>query len=76
MANKHSLSRIDNMTAVVDIAKIGTCHSRKRYKLTQDMWDWCIGEKQFSQLLPTLLARKILQLMLNLESQERKLNGL
>ena len=41
------LVRIDNMTAVVDIAKTGTCHARKRNKLTQDIWDWCIKNNFF-----------------------------
>ena len=47
LANKHLLVRIDNMTAVADIAKMGTCHSRERNKLTQDIWDWCIKNNVF-----------------------------
>ena len=34
--------RIDNMTAVSDIGKMGTSHSRKRNALTREIWDWCI----------------------------------
>ena len=34
--------RIDNMTAVADIGKMGTSDSRKRNTLVREIWDWCI----------------------------------
>lgn len=30
------------MTAVSDLGKMGTSHSRKRNQLTRTIWDWCI----------------------------------
>ena len=33
--------RIDNMTAVADISKLGTSHSRKGNTLVREIWDWC-----------------------------------
>lgn len=47
LSGKHVCIRIDNMTAVADIGKMGTCHSRKRNKLTQDIWGWCIINNVF-----------------------------
>ena len=42
LCGKHVCVRIDNMTTVSDISKIGTSHSRKRNNLTRDIWNWCI----------------------------------
>ena len=42
LSGKHVLLRIDNMTAVSDLGKMGTSHSRKRNQLTRTIWDWCI----------------------------------
>ena len=39
---KHVCLRIDNMTAVADIGKMGTSHSRKRHALVREIWAWCI----------------------------------
>jgi hypothetical protein len=41
LSGKHVSVRIDNMTAVADIGKMGTSHSRKRNALTRNIWDWC-----------------------------------
>jgi hypothetical protein len=42
LCGKHVCIRIDNMTAVSDIGKMGTSHSRKRNNLTREIWNWCI----------------------------------
>ena len=36
---KHVCVRIDNMTAVADIGKMGTSHSRQRNALSRAFWD-------------------------------------
>ena len=41
LCGKHVCVRID-MTAVSDISKMGTRHSRKRNNLTREIWNWCI----------------------------------
>ena len=41
LSGKHVCIRIDNTTAVADIGKMGTSHSRKRNALTQEIWTWC-----------------------------------
>ncbi len=43
LCGKHVCIRIDNMTAVSDIGKMGTSHSRKRNNLTREIWNWCIN---------------------------------
>ena len=40
LIGKHVLVRIDNMTVVADIGKMGTSHSQKRNQLTRKIWDW------------------------------------
>lgn len=35
------------MTAVADIGKMGTSHSRKRSSLTREIWDWCLKNDVF-----------------------------
>ena len=47
LVGKHVRVRIDNMTAVADIGKMGTSHSRKRNTLVREIWDWCIGHDIF-----------------------------
>ena len=41
LSGKHVCIRIENTTAVADIGKMGTSHSRKRNALTQEIWAWC-----------------------------------
>ena len=47
LVGKHVCIRIDNMTAVADIGKMGTSHSRKRNQLTQCIWHWCLENRVF-----------------------------
>lgn len=47
LVGKHVCVRIDNMTAVADIGKMGTSHSRKRNQLTQCIWHWCLENRVF-----------------------------
>ena len=47
LVGKHVCVRIDNMTAVADIGKMGTRHSHKRNTLVREIWDWCIGHDIF-----------------------------
>ena len=47
LSGKHVCVRIDNMTAVADIGKMGTSHSRKRNSLTREIWDWCLKNDVF-----------------------------
>ena len=35
------------MTAVSNISKMGTSHSRKRNTLVREIWDWCIDHNIF-----------------------------
>ena len=42
LAGKHVRVRIDNMTAVADIGKMG-----KRNTLVREVWDWCIQHDIF-----------------------------
>lgn len=44
LLGKHILVKIDNMTAVVDIGKMGTSHSRKLNNLVRIIWDWCLDK--------------------------------
>ena len=39
LSGKHVLVRIDNMTAVSDLGKMGTSHSKKRNNLTRTLWE-------------------------------------
>lgn len=43
LSSKYVFVRIDSMTVVSDIAKVGTNHSRKRNNLTREIWNWCIA---------------------------------
>ena len=47
LLGKHGCVRIDNMTAVSNIGKMGTSHSRKRNTLVREIWDWCIDHNIF-----------------------------
>ena len=47
LLGKHVCVRIDNMTAVSNIGKMGTYHSRKRNTLVREIWDWCIDHNIF-----------------------------
>jgi hypothetical protein len=47
LLGKHVCVRIDNMTAVSDIGKMGTSHSRNRNNLTREIWTWCIIHRVF-----------------------------
>ena len=47
LLGKHVCVRIDNMTAVLNIGKMGTSHSRKRNTLVREIWDCCIGHNIF-----------------------------
>lgn len=41
LSRKHVLVRIDNMSAMSDIGKMGLSHSKKRNDLTRILWEWC-----------------------------------
>lgn len=47
LLGKHVCVRIDNMTAVSNIGKMGTSHSRKLNSLVREIWDWCIQHDIF-----------------------------
>jgi hypothetical protein len=47
LLGKHVCVRNDNMTAVSDIGKMGTSHSRNRNNLTREIWTWCIIHRVF-----------------------------
>ena len=41
LSRKHVLVRIDNMSAMSDLGKMGISHSKKRNDLTRILWEWC-----------------------------------
>ena len=47
LSGKHVLVRIDNMTAVSDLGKMGTSHSKKRNDLTRTLWEWCLDNNMW-----------------------------
>ena len=47
LSGKHILVRIDNMTAVSDLGKMGTSHSKKRNDLTRTLWEWCLDNNMW-----------------------------
>ena len=47
LSRKHVLVRIDNMTAVSDLGKMGTSHSKKRNELTRTIWEWCLDNNMW-----------------------------
>ena len=40
LSGKHVLLRIDNMTTLSDLAKMGTSHSKTQNDLTRKIWEW------------------------------------
>lgn len=47
LLRKHVLVQIDNMTAVSDLGKMGTSHSKKRNELTRTLWKWCLDNNMW-----------------------------
>ena len=47
LSREHVHARIDNMTAVSDLGKIGTSHSKKWNNLTRALWDWCLDNNMW-----------------------------
>ena len=47
LSGKHVLVRIDNMTAVSDLGKMGTSHSKKWNDLTRTLWEWCLDNNMW-----------------------------
>ena len=47
LLGKHVCVRIDNMTAVSNIGKMGTSHSRICNTLVREIWGWCIDHDIF-----------------------------
>ena len=47
LSRKHVLVRIDNMTAMPDLGKMGTSHSEKRNDLTRTLWEWCLDNNMW-----------------------------
>ena len=47
LSTKHVLVRIDNMTAVSDLGKMGTSHFKKRNDLTRTLWEWCLDNNMW-----------------------------
>ena len=39
--------RIDNTTAVSDVGKIGTSHSKKQNDLTRTLWEWYLDNNMW-----------------------------
>ena len=44
LSRKHVLVRIDNMTAVSGLGKMGTSHSKKRIRT---LWEWCLDNNMW-----------------------------
>ena len=71
---KHVCVRIDNMTAVADMGKMGTSHSRQRSALSRAIWEWCLQHNVF----PTtthIAGKENSKRMSNLENHEKTWNG-
>lgn len=47
LSGKHMCIKINNVTAVADIGKMDTSHSRKWNTLTRQIWGWCIQNAIF-----------------------------
>lgn len=47
LSRKHVLVQIDNMTAVSDLGKMGTSHSKKQNHLTHTLWEWCLDNNMW-----------------------------
>ena len=47
LTGKHVLVRIDNMTAVSDLGKMGTSHSKNPNNLTSTLWEWCLDNNMW-----------------------------